>query len=111
MTDNKKGLEKLMSNIEKYVKGEQSLPDCLTQHSIICFNDLDDYIEYFSDGWSKDITLNLFKIVYRAVNGDEKAYSRLKVDLGIEECNLQIVKITGTKEESPWDTKKKYLET
>lgn len=93
MVDNEKGLEKLMSNIERYVKGEQSLPDCLTQHSIICFNDLDDHVEYFSDGWSKDTTLNIFKIAYKAVTGDEKAYSRLRVDLGIDYCNLQIVQI------------------
>jgi len=94
MVDNAKGLDKMLRNIKRYIDGGQSLPDCLTQHQNICFNDLDSHTDYFSDGWSKDTTLNLFKIAYKAALGDEKAYSRLRVDLGIEYCNMQIVRVT-----------------
>ena len=93
MVDNEKGLQKLIANIQSYINKEIGLVECLEKHQHLCFNDLDSHTEYFSDGWSKDTTLNLFKYVVRAVNGDEKAMSRLRVDLGIEDCNLTIVHV------------------
>ena len=91
MVDNEKGLQKLMENIQSYINGDIELLECLDKHQHLCFNDLDSHIEYFNDGWSKDTTLNLFKYVLRAVQGDEKALSRLRVDLGIGDCNITIV--------------------
>ena len=90
MADNEKGLQKLMDNVREYQAGDKSLLECLSNHQKIIYNDLDSHIEYFSDGWSRDITMNLFKYVLRAVEGDSKAYDRLRVDLGIVDCNLTI---------------------
>lgn len=90
MADNEKGLKDLMDNIREYQAGNKTLLECLSKHQSIVYNDMDNHIEYFSDGWSKDITLNLFKYVLRAVDGDSKAYDRLRIDLGIDDCNLTI---------------------
>ena len=93
MVDNEKGLELLMENVREYLSGDKSLLECLDSHQRICFNELDGHVEYFSDGWTKDTTLNLFRYVVRAVEGDSKAWDRLRVDLGIIDCNLTIVQV------------------
>lgn len=93
MADNEKGLIALMENVKEYNAGRKSLLECLETHQKICFQDMDGHVEYFSDGWTKDTTLNLFKHVVRAVDGDSKSYNRLRVDLGIDDCNLTIVQV------------------
>lgn len=90
--NNKDGLELLKKNVEEYLNGDKNLYQCLNTHMEIC-TQLDDYIEYFNDGWSKDTHLNILKYVLRAVQGDEKAEDRLIVDLGIEDCCLTIVQV------------------
>lgn len=93
MADNEKGLKLLMENVQDYQAGDKSLLECLEQHQKICFREMDSHVEYFSDGWTKDTTLNLLKYVVRAVEGDSKAYDRLRIDLGIDDCNLTIVQV------------------
>ena len=90
--DNEEGLKLLIENVKEYLNGDKTIYRCLNIHMEIC-HQLDDYIEYFNDGWSKDTHLNLLKYVIKAVKGDKKAYDRLIVDLGIEDCNLTIVQI------------------
>lgn len=90
MADNEKGLKDLMTNVKEYLDGEKDLVECLDKHQKICYQDIGG-IDYFSDGWTKDTTLNLFKFIVKAVEGDSKAYSRLRVDLGIDDCNLTIM--------------------
>ena len=90
--NNKDGLELLMKNVKEYLNGDKNIYQCLNTHMEIC-TQLDDYIEYFNDGWSKDTHLNILKYVLRAVQDDKKAYDRLVVDLGIEDCNLTIRQI------------------
>lgn len=93
MADNEKGLNALMDNVREYQAGDKTLLECLECHQKICYRDMDSHVEYFSDGWTKDTTLNLFKYVVRAVDGDSKALDRLRVDLGIVDCNLTIVQV------------------
>lgn len=93
MADNEKGLKDLMDNVKEYLAGDKTLLECLEQHQKICYRDMDSHVEYFSDGWTKDTTLNLFKYIVRAVQGDSKAYDRLRIDLGIDDCNLTIVQV------------------
>lgn len=90
--NNEDGLKLLMKNVEEYLNGDKNLNQCLNTHMEIC-SQLDDYIEYFNDGWSKDTHLNILKHVLRAVLGDKKAEDRLIVDLGIEDCCLTIVQV------------------
>lgn len=82
----------LYDNVLAFKNEEISLVECLENHSRICFRDVpSSYMAYWTDGYTKDATLNLFRHIVKAVEGDDKAYSRLLVDLGIETPNLTIV--------------------
>ena len=69
------------------------LTEMIDEHIKICATELNDYKTYFKEGWSKDLYLNILKYVVKAVNSDKDAISRLRVDLGIVECNLTIVQV------------------
>jgi len=86
--------DKLIKNVKAFKNEEIGLVECLENHSKICYNDVPSgYMDYWTDGYTKDATLNLFKYLVKAVDGNEKAYNRLLVDLGVETPNLTIVQV------------------
>ena len=91
--DNTDGLNHLIANVKSFNNNEIELTEMIDEHIKICATELNDYKTYFKDGWSKDLYLNILKYVVKAVNGDKDAISRLRVDLGIVECNLTIVQV------------------
>lgn len=94
MVDNAKGLEKMEKLYDEFKSGEKTLPEFIDDFEKICFNDIQaDSIEHFADGWSKASISTLMKIFIRAMEGDKKAESRLRVDLGIEYQSLTIKKV------------------
>ena len=88
-------LKKLLSNVECYKEGKRDLSSALSIHSRICFNDIPSRnLDCFADGWTKDISLNLFNICCKVVfNNDQKALLRLKIDLGVVEPNFTIKEV------------------
>lgn len=94
MADNNEGFEKMVELYGEFQSGERTLPEFIDDFERICFNDIQaDSIEHFADGWSKASISTLMKIFIRAMEGDKKAESRLRVDLGIEYQSLTIKKV------------------
>jgi len=96
---NEDGLQHLIANVESYKNREITLSEMIDAHIKICATELNDYKEYFKDGWRLDLYATILRYVIQATNkyGDkekrEEAMSRLKIDLGIEECNFTIVQV------------------
>ena len=92
MVDNKIGLKMLLELCEKLETGEINFIEFLKEGDIIILNKLSRRcVDNFTDGWSKGCSSNILRYALRAYNGDEKALSRLEVDLEIVECNLKVV--------------------
>ena len=93
MTRNIDGLEKMEDLYDDFKSGRKTLPDFIDAFESICFNDISSSsIDNFADGYSKASVSTLMKIFVRAMEGDDKAYNRLEIDLGIREENLTIKK-------------------
>lgn len=94
MVDNAKGLKMMEELYAEFESGDISLSEFIDKFEKICFNDISsNSIDYFADGWSKASVSTLMKVFIRAMEGDEKAQSRLKVDLGIEYESITIKKV------------------
>lgn len=94
MVDNKIGYDKLIELCGNLECDWLDLVNFIDEFEKICFNEISSYgIDNFADGWSKACVSNLMKYFIKASNGDEKAASRLKIDLGIEDVNFTIKKL------------------
>ena len=94
MVDNADGLKKMEDLYDDLESGRIKLSEFIDDFERICFNDIQgSSIDHFSDGWSKASVSTLMKVFIRAMEGDEKAQSRLRVDLGIEYENLTIKEV------------------
>lgn len=93
MADNKLGLKMLFELCEKVESGKIDIIDFLKEGDIIICNKLSSRcVSNFSDGWSKGCSSNILSYALRAFRGDEKALSRLEVDLEIVEYNIEVVR-------------------
>lgn len=90
---NEEGLNNLIANVRAFNNKEITLKELINNHIKICAKELNGYKRHFSDGWRKDIYLNILQYVIRAERGDEKAMDRLEIDLHIKDCIMTIKKI------------------
>ena len=95
---NENGLQHLIANVESYKNREITLSEMIDVHIKICATELDYHKNHFRDGWRSDLYGTILQYVFRATNEyneeiREKAMERLKIDLGIEECNFTIVQV------------------
>ena len=94
MADNNEGFAKLKGAYGEFESGETSLPDFIDRFETICFNDLSsNSIDNFSDGWSKASVSTLLKVFLKAMEGNESAMRRLRIDLHLENVNMEIKRI------------------
>ena len=95
LTPNERAFQMLKHNVQRYDDEQISLYDCLFNHSRICYNYVPaSYMENFADGYSKDTTMVIFRLLVEAViNQDGKAYNRLEIDLGVKTPNFVIVQV------------------
>lgn len=91
---NEMALEDMLGNMKMFFDGKKGLLDCMAAHTNICYNRVSSSaMDNFSDGYSKDTTMNLFRIVYRAAQGYEDAMSRLRIDLEIDDVNMTVRRV------------------
>lgn len=95
LTPNERAFQMLKHNVQRYENGEINLYECLFNHSRICYNYVPSRcMDNFSDGYIKDTTMVIFRLLVEAViNQDGKSYNRLEVDLGVRTPNLTIKKV------------------
>ena len=94
MADNNEGFGKMKELYGEFESGRISLPEFIDEFEKICFNDIGaNSIEHFSDGWSKASVSTLLKVFLKAMGGDEKAMRRLRIDLDLENVNMEIKRI------------------
>lgn len=92
MSDNRLGYEKMCELYARYEKSEIYLVDFITEFEKICFNYIGGRnLGYFSDGFTRGCVSSLMVVFLRAMQGDEKAKSRLECDLELVDFNLEIV--------------------
>ena len=91
MADNKIGLEKMFKLCEQLKLGELSFVEFLEKADKIVFNDMgSNALTFFSDGWREGTASNFYRLCLKAYDGDDTAYQRLLVDLGIKDVDLVI---------------------
>lgn len=85
MADNNVALDNIKYLIADLQLCEISFADFVDKFERICFNEVSsNSLNNFSDGWQKGTVSSFMKVCLRAfVDGDEKAVSRLLVDLGV----------------------------
>lgn len=94
MADNDRGFEMMKDAYGEFESGEISLPDFIDRFETICFNDIGaNSIDHFSDGWSKASVSTLLKFFLKAMEGNESAMKRLRIDLDLDDVKMEIKSI------------------